>query len=1053
MCKYFIIALQFFIYQTLFSQSFNFKNYTIAEGLPQSTVYTIFQDSKGFIWLGTQGGVAKFNGIEFENYSQKDKLADNHVFSIGEDNQQNIWTGHRYDGISCIKKNRILVFNDQEISSSICAVQQYSKGILALTKNGILFQLELVNDTIQLINKKLLNTTTSSSFHQLKTKDNLIYVCSDEGLLEIDKNLSIKKHLFKGKKITDFCWDKERNMLLLFSNKILLTNEESVLKKINLNEKYNRIAISEKETIYLTHQSNGALIINDSRFQKLSVDNGLLSNNINTIFFDNEESLWLGFDGSGASQLVKAKFQSYGKQIGIQNNLITSLMMDSKNRMWVIGDNKSIDLIYFDSSDISRVNKVLNLNSKLKFSISGLNDVHEDHLKNIWIASNNGAYVIDSSLKISKHFTTKDGLSSDTIKSISQDINKNIWLASYTNGVSKISQNESENFEISRFFKEDGLCSNRFWTVFSASNGDVYFGSDDGGISVWKDNTFSTLGENEGLTNLRAGTITEDSEGNIWTGTIGGGIYKYDGKKFTQFNSKNGLSADNPYLVIADDFGKIWTGTNTGVDVMHQNTSLNQEINNESIFKHYGINQGFNGVETNQNAKFKDNYGRLWFGTVKGLISCQSKEIKDDTVSPILHLTGKKLFLKDEIPPLKSTFNHKENHITFDFIGLHYSNPFQVQYSYKLENFTYNDWSPWSKQKSATYANLAPGNYTFKLKAANGDNYESEIYSFDFEITAPFWKTDWFYFLSLSTILLIVYSSLSYRTLKIKRDKKILTKKVAERTTALNNEKVRVTKQKEIIEQKNKNFTDSINYAKNIQQSVLPNVKILNEFFNASFIYYNPRDIVSGDFYWFKQKGDYLVIASADCTGHGIPGALLSMLGSELLNQIIPDPSKNSPAKAIELLDKGIYDAINRSGESFQKDGIDLSLCTFNRKNNTLKFSGARRPILIYDGKDIKQFNSIPFSIGEIHTMSEKPTELEIQIEKGNRIYMFSDGYIDQFGGKRNKKFLLRRFKDKIIEMKDLPMNEQKEIFDNEFNLWKGNQEQVDDVLIIGIEI
>ena len=174
MCKYFIIALKFFIYQTLFSQSFNFKNYTIAEGLPQSTVYTIFQDSKGFIWLGTQGGVAKFNGIEFENYSQKDKLADNHVFSIGEDNQQNIWTGHRYDGISCIKKNRIFVFNEQEISSSICAVQQYSKGILALTKNGILLQLELVKDTIQLINKKLLNTTTSSSFNQLKTKDNLI---------------------------------------------------------------------------------------------------------------------------------------------------------------------------------------------------------------------------------------------------------------------------------------------------------------------------------------------------------------------------------------------------------------------------------------------------------------------------------------------------------------------------------------------------------------------------------------------------------------------------------------------------------------------------------------------------------------------------------------------------------------------------------------------------------------------------------------------------------------------------------------------------------------
>ena len=177
------------------------------------------------------------------------------------------------------------------------------------------------------------------------------------------------------------------------------------------------------------------------------------------------------------------------------------------------------------------------------------------------------------------------------------------------------------------------------------------------------------------------------------------------------------------------------------------------------------------------------------------------------------------------------------------------------------------------------------------------------------------------------------------------------------------------------------------------------------------------------------------------------------MLGSELMNQIILDPKVNSPGLALELLDIGIYNSIHRSGDSFQKDGIDLSICAFNENENKFTFSGARRPIILWDGEKIHTFEPIPCSVGEMKERNEKPVEIEIPIKKGDRIYMFSDGYIDQFGGEKNKKFLIRRFKELIIELDKTPINKQKDIFMDKFSSWKRNQEQLDDVLVIGVEI
>jgi ligand-binding sensor domain-containing protein/serine phosphatase RsbU (regulator of sigma subunit) len=1049
MKKSFVILICIHLILNSYAQQFNFKNFNLAEGLPQSSVYDIFQDSKGFIWLGTQGGVSRFNGIDFNTFSQKNNLADNHVKAICEDNYSNIWTGHRYDGFSCISKNKIFNNHPKELNSDIIALTNWKNGVMGISSSDGIFNLELTNDSIHIKNVISVDTNKLTRLNEIKSNNKQLYIATSNGLIILDENLKFKSKLLDQSIVYDFDWDTNNELIVISSKGLTFFKENEVVSEISLENTFTDIAISKTNEIYVSNKENGALIFKENYIQALTTKNNLLSNKINTILFDNENNLWIGSEGDGVSQVITAKFQAYDKFYGLQNNQVTTLLMDHNNRLWV-GAKSELDVILIDNKKRKSTTDIIHVSKLFNFKLNNLRSVFEDNKNNIWLGTNDGVYIIDENFNLVQHLTTEDGISDNYIISICQDINGFIWLASYNNGISKIDISLKE-IQIESFFKSDGLCSNKFWTVFSSKKGLVYFGSDDAGVSVWDGEGFQTLNHEDGLLNLRAGSITEDINGNIWVGTIGGGIFKYDGTKFIQFDSKNGLSSNNPYLIIADNFGKVWVGTNSGLDVISDTTGSNS-TGNKNLFKHYGINQGFTGVETNQNAKFKDKNGDLWFGTVKGAIKCNAKEITFDSIPPLMHFTSKKLFLKNEIENSKKKFKHTENHLSFEFIGLHFGNPHQVTYSYKLKNFD-KDWSPWSKRNRAIYSYLPSGKYTLYIKGANGDMVESDLISYEFEIIPPFWEREWFIILICFVVLISFYLILKFRSIKAEKNRVLLLEKVELRTRELNKEKIKVTKQKEIIELKNNNITDSINYAKNIQQAVLPNVKILESFFSDFFIYNQPRDIVSGDFYWFKKKGDYLIIACADCTGHGIPGAFLSMLGSELMNQIILDPKVNSPGLALELLDIGIYNSIHRSGDSFQKDGIDLSICAFNQNENIFTFSGARRPIILWDGEEIHTFESMPCSVGEMNQRNETPIELEIPIKKGDRIYMFSDGYIDQFGGEKNKKFLIRRFKELILELDKTPLNKQKDIFKEKFNSWKKNEEQLDDVLVIGVEI
>ncbi len=264
--------------------------------------------------------------------------------------------------------------------------------------------------------------------------------------------------------------------------------------------------------------------------------------------------------------------------------------------------------------------------------------------------------------------------------------------------------------------------------------------------------------------------------------------------------------------------------------------------------------------------------------------------------------------------------------------------------------------------------------------------------------------------------------------------------------------------QNAIIEQKNKDLIDSITYAENIQHAILPSDAAMQKDFGDLFVLYLPKDIVSGDFFWIAPPltpGGGSIIAAVDCTGHGVPGAFMSLVGSTILNQMTNMPGINTPADIINCLHREIIGTLNKKKDEIViNDGMDISVCAINRESRKIIFAGANHELYLIRNGEVEIVKGDKQAIGIQSAENFKPyNNRDIQAEKGDVIYMFTDGFEDQFGGEKNKKYRASRFREFLLTIRNKPMTLQKDMLQKEFVSWKGANEQVDDVLIIGIRM
>jgi serine phosphatase RsbU (regulator of sigma subunit) len=259
------------------------------------------------------------------------------------------------------------------------------------------------------------------------------------------------------------------------------------------------------------------------------------------------------------------------------------------------------------------------------------------------------------------------------------------------------------------------------------------------------------------------------------------------------------------------------------------------------------------------------------------------------------------------------------------------------------------------------------------------------------------------------------------------------------------------------IKEKNKKISDSINYAQRIQTSILPDTRLLQEFFPRSFIFYRPKDVVSGDFPWFFRKNNIYYIAAVDCTGHGVPGALISFIGHFLLNNIVSLDNNLTAAQVLDHLHREVRSTLRQDQEGATgRDGMDLALCKIDVENNILEFAGAHRPLYYLRNGELTEYQGTRKGIGGIPLAKKVENDFEnhvINYQKGDQVFIFSDGLPDQLGGPERRKYQARRIRESLTENSDASMAHFSRHFSMDFYDWLGNEKQVDDVLLIGIEL
>ncbi|PCJ82082.1 MAG: hypothetical protein COA57_13690 [Flavobacteriales bacterium] len=258
----------------------------------------------------------------------------------------------------------------------------------------------------------------------------------------------------------------------------------------------------------------------------------------------------------------------------------------------------------------------------------------------------------------------------------------------------------------------------------------------------------------------------------------------------------------------------------------------------------------------------------------------------------------------------------------------------------------------------------------------------------------------------------------------------------------------------EEIEQKSKDITESILYAQSIQQATLPEIDEIKSAFSDCFVLFRPRDIVSGDLYWYSRRGNTRIICAVDCTGHGVPGGFMSMIANDMLNQIVHDEHIDSPDSGLKNLDEKVSKALSKSGiRTNTQEGMDVAMCAIHPEEGFMHFAGAKRPLWIIKNGELKEYKPNKATIGSKQAKNIQFSMHEIKIEKGDSLYIFTDGYSDQFGGEDEKKFLQKRFKELLLGICHHGMEEQKQKLIEELENWQGDVGQVDDILVIGIRI
>ncbi len=1056
-----------------------FEMLTNADGLSHNNVKCVFQDSKGFLWIGTNSGLNRYDGksfLVFKNVPQDARtISSNKIFSICEDRHHNIWVATDYGFNQIIREtyqcNRYLVDtskNAPTINNTIQGIYCDSEGNIWVKTIKAISHLNIKTGKLQsyLLEKDIFREEfdlVANPFYQ--DKQGILWIGTENGLGYYEPNNDefiffktddfLTNHISNNHVLSIFedsnnrLWIGTKNGLNEFdkSNKTFVTYYYSDQFKSTVN------GIAEgyaPYNLWISTENNG-LYRFDTRTKKFThiahtTQRKNISTNQTNCVLNSRNILWIGTqNGLNKLDLKPKRFQLLGNEdftMGIKYNYTSAIWIE-KNLVFF--GTKFGGLQIYDLNKQTRQTFSADLGNFPSNTVTSITKLFDNEI----LIGCDGCIVLynianKSFTSIDKKFPELHSfcITKKRIKCLLYDSHDNLWIG--TNyGIVRFNTTTKE---LSHYDKSE-LPSNQINCFYENHKNVIYIGSEDGACYYnYKSGLFTEIPivfPYSTSVNKHIYDINEDYNGNIWMGT-NIGLIKCDAgtTKCSIYTTNDGLSSNEVYSVLTHD-KDVWLGTDNGLSAFYTETGM---------CKKFSLHDGIQDYEFSPHSAIVASNGYMFFGGTQGINIFHPDSIYVSSLKPNLEILGLDYTVNDEKThqQIKNgqviTIPYNNSNIKLSFAALDFTKPMLNHYKYFLEGYT-DDWTDLGNNNYFDLIKLPVGKYTLHLLAANDEGIWSDEKIIKIVVPPPFWRTNFAYGLELFVAILLILFIVNQITRKTRRT----NQRLLEKQEILN----RIEEQQNELEIKNKNILDSITYAKRIQLAIMPARAKFRHLLPSSFILYLPKDIVSGDFYWITEIDTKIFIACSDCTGHGVPGAFMSIIGYNLLRTITKDKHIHNASEILNYLNMSLIELLSKNeldDNTAVKDGMDISICVFDKKTCVMEFAGALSRMLIFRNNQFITVRGDKYPVGLNNDQDEPYTNAIIRVQPNDKFYMFSDGYADQFGGKDGKKLKFRRFKANILACQHLPLIKQGIELKKQLQQWQGSWEQVDDILVMGFD-
>lgn len=1044
----------------------NIRFFTKAHGLSHNQVRDIKEDAWGNIWLATAKGINKYNGQTFKQY-----LTQYEIYSIAFDAQGGLWVGtylnglFYFNGTSFVSYNDILGFKNQSIR--VIFKDQQGGMWFGTVENGAFYY---KNGKFKHIDLKQQGPSNGVMNIYQDTQGSIWIASFGAGMFKYSQNTLTQYQVSLAKEaLTQNIGEVNSNKFhsiiqwpngdLWFGSRFaglysldqdqLFALNSPVLRDLKVNAR--DMFFDQRQRLWMS-QPQGLTCIDGQRVFHITASDGIQGNIGNgKTLYDSGGNIWLA-TASGVNLITPGTFEyrSFSTSPN-QEASVYGVVKDSSGFYWACVDKR---MLYLDSNlqetSKEKMQKILPFAGRHYTSI-----VLQDK-NTVWTTSFGGGITrINTQTKAHETFSFfGPDRKNQFFTSSCKDLKGTVWFG----GLEGLVRFDGKAFQ--NFGKHNGLKNQEILCLSVDVENRLWIGSETG-ISIYDGTTFYEPDELQqvGVSSIIQGK--KDHQMILGTRFMGLWLYNYQNKTIQKLTENEGLLSNSIQSLCFDHGANLWIGTDNGIQLWR-----NQKQEKISL-RSFSETDGFIAKNCMSNAVLLDGRRMLWCTDKNITLSHLDKVLVEENTLPKISLQALKIYYKeprwtqiqqegmarfDSLDnwsriPKQLSLSHNQNHITFSFIAVDWKYPDPIKYSYKLTGID-RTWSGFTVQNEVIYSALKPGKYTFEVMAMNKNNNQSKPLAYTFVIEPPFWQTYWFMGLSVMFLAGLLVFYVKNREKLLKERQKVLEIEVDKRTIELKNEK-------QTVEKQNKNIKESIEYAKRIQDTILPDDNLFQTSFSDSFIIFKPKDIVSGDFYFIRKIDTQIVLSVVDCTGHGVPGAFMSIIGHNLLEKIIVEQQVKDTHQILNQLNAQLIEYLKQENASSAiKDGMNLALCCIDLDQLTLNFSGSYNPLYLIRDQNIMIYkgDKIPIGKSQAHD-NQLFTKEKIQLQKGDTLYLFSDGFADQKGGPEKKKMMYSRFRELLLNYHQLPMDTQKHKLENALLDWRRDLEQTDDVCVIGLRI